>query len=56
VRRAGAYFLAANVGLAAVARMSGVLPIAWEAHLGGFIAGALCYPLLLPPQRAPVWR
>ncbi|MDX2235213.1 MAG: rhomboid family intramembrane serine protease, partial [Hyphomonadaceae bacterium] len=46
VLQAGAYFLVANVGLAAVARIWGVLPIAWEAHLGGFIAGAALYPAL----------
>lgn len=42
------YFVAVNVGLAALARFSGVLPIAWEAHLGGFIAGALLHPFLAP--------
>ncbi len=44
----GAVFLALNVGLAFFASALGVLPIAWEAHLGGFIAGALMYPLLAP--------
>lgn len=52
VLSAGFWFLAVNVGLAAAARISGVLPIAWEAHLGGFIGGALLYPLLAQP--APV--
>lgn len=56
VLRGGAYFLLANVGLAALARVSGVLPIAWEAHLGGFVAGALAYPLLLPRQTALMQR
>ncbi len=57
VLQSGAYFLVANVGLAAVARIWGVLPIAWEAHLGGFIAGALAFPVLAPARalREP-WR
>jgi membrane associated rhomboid family serine protease len=38
-------FLLINVGLAWVGRVSGFIPIAWEAHLGGFIAGVLLYPL-----------
>lgn len=45
------YFLLVNVALAATARLFGVLPIAWEAHLGGFIAGAVLYPLLAPRAR-----
>lgn len=44
-------FLLVNVAIAAAARTLGVLPIAWEAHLGGFIAGAALYPLLLPRTR-----
>ncbi|MBU6372619.1 MAG: rhomboid family intramembrane serine protease [Alphaproteobacteria bacterium] len=52
VRRAAFWFLAINVGLAAAARYGGVLPIAWEAHLGGFIAGALLFPLLAPRRSA----
>jgi membrane associated rhomboid family serine protease len=47
----GAYFLIANVALAALVRASGIFPIAWEAHLGGFVAGAIAYPLLLPKHR-----
>jgi len=31
-----------------VAGVSG--PIAWEAHIGGFLAGLLCFPLLDPVQ------
>ena len=42
------FFLAVNVGLALLARASGVLPIAWEAHLGGFVGGVALYPLLAP--------
>jgi membrane associated rhomboid family serine protease len=55
VIQAGAFFLLANVGLAAAVRAWGVFPIAWEAHLGGFIAGMIGYPLLLPRQRPDVW-
>jgi membrane associated rhomboid family serine protease len=51
VLSAGAWFLAINVGLAGLARATGFLPIAWEAHLGGFIGGALLYPLLAPKAR-----
>lgn len=51
VRRAGFWFLAVNVGLAFVAARTGVLPIAWEAHLGGFIGGMGLYPLLAPRRQ-----
>lgn len=47
-RSAGFWFLVVNVGLAAAARYANVIPIAWEAHLGGFLAGALVYPLIAP--------
>lgn len=53
VLSAGFWFLAINVGLAAAARIGGILPIAWEAHLGGFVGGALLYPLLARPAPAP---
>jgi membrane associated rhomboid family serine protease len=43
----GGVFLFLNVGLAAAARLTGFLPIAWEAHLGGFVAGLAAYPLLV---------
>jgi membrane associated rhomboid family serine protease len=46
VRNAGFAFLFINVFLAGVASVSGFLPIAWEAHLGGFVVGAAPYPLL----------
>ncbi len=49
VRNAMVSFLAVNVVLMALLP----LPIAWEAHLGGFFAGALSYPLLAPRRRAP---
>lgn len=52
VQRSAFWFLLVNVGLAAAARVSGVLPIAWEAHLGGFIAGAALYPTLVPKSVA----
>jgi membrane associated rhomboid family serine protease len=39
-------FLALNVGGAALAAISGLAPIAWQAHLGGFVAGAIAFPLL----------
>lgn len=41
----GGVFLAVNVGLAAVARVTGVVPIAWESHLAGFVAGLALYPV-----------
>ncbi len=55
IRNGVAVFLFVNVGLAALARVTGFLPIAWEAHLGGFIGGALAYPLLARPIRAGPW-
>jgi membrane associated rhomboid family serine protease len=48
VRNAGIWFLALNVGLAFVVRQFNVLPIAWEAHLGGFLAGMVLFPFLAP--------
>lgn len=48
VLQMGLVFVLVNVALAAAARLSGVLPIAWEAHLGGFLAGLVLYPILLP--------
>lgn len=48
-------FLVVNVGLAAVARLTGFLPIAWEAHLGGFIGGALAYVALAPREARGPW-
>lgn len=40
----GLVFLVINVGLAALARVSDIIPIAWEAHLFGFIGGCLLFP------------
>lgn len=50
IRNLAIVFLVVNVGLAAAARATGLLPIAWEAHLGGFIGGALAYLALAPKQ------
>lgn len=44
-------FIGLNVILAAVARVTGLIPIAWENHLAGFVAGCLLQPLLAPPPR-----
>jgi membrane associated rhomboid family serine protease len=52
VRSAIIGFLLINVVFASFLSASGALPIAWEAHLGGFVAGAIAYPLLAP-KRAP---
>jgi membrane associated rhomboid family serine protease len=51
VLRAGFWFLLVNVGLAAAARATGILPIAWEAHLGGFLGGLVLYPFVAPKRR-----
>lgn len=55
VRRGVFWFLAINVALAALARQSGVLLIAWEAHLGGFLAGGVAFVLLAPRLRSGPW-
>jgi rhomboid protease GluP len=55
VRGAGFSFLFINVFLAGLASVSGFLPIAWEAHLGGFVAGAALYPLLAPRLTPGPW-
>jgi membrane associated rhomboid family serine protease len=57
IRRAAFWFLFINVGLAALARMTNLLPIAWEAHLGGFVGGFVLFPLLAPrrPSYAGPW-
>jgi membrane associated rhomboid family serine protease len=47
VWRAIFWFLLINVGLMALVRVWGVFPIAWEAHLGGFIAGAILAPFTM---------
>jgi membrane associated rhomboid family serine protease len=48
----GAVFLFANVVLAYLAATTGFLPIAWQAHLGGFIGGMAIYPLVAARPRA----
>jgi membrane associated rhomboid family serine protease len=50
------WFLAINVGLMAAVSIANVFPIAWEAHLGGFIAGALLAPFTMSRHRkAPAY-
>lgn len=45
-----------NVVLMGVLSKLGWLPIAWEAHLGGFVGGALAYIALAPRYRGPWTR
>jgi membrane associated rhomboid family serine protease len=52
IRRAGFWFLAINVGLMWFLATNANFPIAWEAHLGGFLGGAALFPLLAPKRRA----
>lgn len=51
----GPYFMLfmLNVVLMGVVAEMGWLPIAWEAHLGGFVAGALAWILFAPKPRGP---
>ncbi len=51
VRNAMLMFLGINVVLMAFLP----LPIAWQAHLGGFVTGALVYLLLAPKYRRGPW-
>ena len=51
VRNAVIMFLGVNVVLMGVLAATHVLPIAWEAHLGGFIVGGLAF-LGLAPRRS----
>ncbi|MFZ4070324.1 MAG: rhomboid family intramembrane serine protease [Caulobacterales bacterium] len=50
VRQSGLVFVGINVVLAAIVTQFGLLPvgIAWEAHLGGFLAGAAAFILVGP--------
>lgn len=52
VRQSALVFVGINVVLAAVITQFGLLPfgIAWEAHLGGFLAGAAAFVLLGPGE------
>lgn len=51
IRNAAFWFLAINVGLMYVIATNNIFPIAWEAHLGGFIGGLALFPLLAPRRR-----
>lgn len=42
-----------NVVLMGIASETGLFPIAWEAHLGGFVGGGVAYALLQPRPRGP---
>jgi len=53
VRSAIGSFLLFNVVLAGLAEAAGILPIAWQAHLGGFLGGAGLYVALAPRSRGP---
>ena len=55
IRRAMGVFLLINVVLMGFVSAAGIFPIAWEAHLGGFIAGGLAYIALAPRVRAGPW-
>ncbi|MGD9968795.1 MAG: rhomboid family intramembrane serine protease [Hyphomonadaceae bacterium] len=45
-----------NVVLMGLAAEAGFLPIAWEAHLGGFIGGGLAYVLVSPRSAQGSWN
>jgi membrane associated rhomboid family serine protease len=51
IRAAAFWFLLINVVLVSFIRLPGGGRIAWEAHLGGFIAGLVLFPLLAPRRR-----
>jgi membrane associated rhomboid family serine protease len=51
VRNAIISFLGINVVLMGFLAAAHILPIAWEAHLGGFIVGGLAYLVLAPRRR-----
>jgi membrane associated rhomboid family serine protease len=53
VLTSAAVFLLINVGLAWVGRATNVAPIAWETHLGGFLAGLVLYPMFARFGRNP---
>lgn len=53
VQSAALWFLALNVGAAWAVSTGGLISISWEAHLGGFIAGAVCWMALAPRVPSP---
>jgi membrane associated rhomboid family serine protease len=52
VLSSAAVFLLINVGLAWIGRALNIMPIAWESHLGGFLAGLILYPLIARAGRS----
>jgi membrane associated rhomboid family serine protease len=55
IRKQFATIFFVNVVLMGVAAETGLFPIAWEAHLGGFIGGALAYIALAPRRAGGPW-
>ncbi len=55
IRNQFAMIFFVNVVLMGVAAETGLVPIAWEAHLGGFLAGALAYIALAPRRVMGPW-
>jgi membrane associated rhomboid family serine protease len=53
VLSSAAVFLLINVGLAWIGRALNIMPIAWESHLGGFLAGLILYPVIARVGRRP---
>lgn len=51
ILRGAFWFLVINVGLMALVRVFGVFPIAWEAHLGGFVVGLMLAPFTMARAR-----
>jgi membrane associated rhomboid family serine protease len=49
----GLWFVGINIGLMAVGRLMGLVPVAWESHLFGFLAGLALYPLFAGPRPGP---
>jgi membrane associated rhomboid family serine protease len=54
VWRASWLFLLINVVVMGMLSLVGLLPIAWEAHLGGYLAGLLLFGLFLPRDEAAI--
>lgn len=53
IRNAFGSIFILNVVLMGVLSEIGVFPIAWQAHLGGFVGGAVAYIALAPRHRGP---